>query len=95
MHLESADNYNSMFEDVKNQINNCFFERNENAQKILAAHEEFTEAKIKVAEALNAELSARLCTVEASFAEACEEIVTLQEKLSKETKAGGCKGTIE
>ena len=84
-----------MFVEVKDQVNNGFFEGNKNALKILAAHKEFTEAKIGAAEALNAELSARLCTVEASFAEACEEIVTLQEKLSKETKAGGCKGTIE
>ena len=78
-----------MFVEVKDQVNNGFFEGNKNALKILAAHKEFTEAKIGAAEALNAELSARLRTVEESLIEAHEEIVTRQKQFSKKVEAGG------
>ena len=67
-----------MFAKVKDQINNCIFEENKSAQKILSVLEGVTEVKIAAAESVNAELPARLGTVEASLTAACEDIRTLQ-----------------
>ena len=79
-----------MFAKVKDQINNCFFKGNKSAQKILCELEGVTKVKIAEAESVNAELSARLGTVEASLTAACEEIWTLQETVGvvKEVQRG-------
>ena len=49
----------TMFAQVQVDINNCFYEGNETAQKLLAELEQVQDAKSRAAEAANAEMVAK------------------------------------
>ena len=78
-----------MFANLRDEINNCFFEGNESAQKLLAEFEEGMEAKSRAAEAANVELSAKLLAVEVRLSEARAEMLLLQQQQSTEAEARG------
>ena len=75
---------------VKDDINNCFYEGNVTAEKLLAEMEQVQDAKSCVAEAANAEMVAKLLTVEASLSEAHNKILVLQQQNITEAEARGC-----
>ena len=66
-----------MFAQVQDKMNNCFYEGNETAQKLLAELEQVQDTKSRAAEAANAEMVAKLLTAKASLSEAREEILVL------------------